>query len=246
MRRRRTRFLLRGIFLSILALGLIWGSHHLLHHLELFALKNIQVLGNSRTIKSAQIIKRSRVQKGINLFEVDLESVHGRLKGHDFFKKVSVRRRLPNTLVIEIQEYEPHFVLMTPRQYYVDDHGEIFKDITDTDDQRDFPVLSGLSEDTLLMNPQRAKEILIQAIKLELAYQKSEFASRYGLSEIHYEKNIGFTLYPEMKKYSIKFGNKDFVNKTKKLAQVLDQMKDSKVKISSIDLNYRGKVLMTL
>jgi len=66
------------------------------------------------------------------------------------------------------------------------------------------------------------------------------------LSEIHYEKNIGFTLYPEKKKYSIKVGLKDFSEKIKKFQEIWDKVQKSNARISSIDLNYPGKVLMTL
>jgi hypothetical protein len=124
--------------------------------------------------------------------------------------------------------------------------GDIFKDITHSEDKRDFPVLSGVTDEMLLANPIKMKEALVEAVKLKNIYKQSDFYSSFGLSEIVFEKNIGFTLYPEKKKYSIKFGLKDFPEKIKKLQEFIGHMESSQAKISSIDLNYPGKILMTL
>jgi len=153
---------------------------------------------------------------------------------------------LPHSLVISLQEHYPEFILYTGRFYYLGRAGEIFKDITDTRESRDFPILTGLTETDLLNRPLKVREVLAKAVKLKNNYQATDFAERFGLSEIHFKKNIGFTLYPEKQKYSIKFGNKDFGEKTQKLMQVMEKLDHGQVQFFSVDLNYPGKVLMTL
>ena len=246
MRRRRFRYGLRIFLVIFLLAGVAAGAGWALTHLELFALKKIEVLGNPQTLKSTQIIQKTGVKTGSNLFAIDLDQIHKTLKKHDFFKEIYVHRRLPSTLVIEVKEFDPQFVLYTGRFYYIDREGEIFKDITDTADKRDFPVLTGIGEEEVLNLPHWVKKVLTRAGDLKEAYQNTEFAKAFGLSEIHYEKNIGFILYPEKKKYSIKFGRKDFGEKIEKLTQVMEKLSKKKAPISSIDLNYPGKILMTL
>jgi len=245
-RRRRTRNLLRALLVLTLVVGVGLGARALLTRLDLFSLKKIVVLGQPQTLSTSQVIQRSGVQLGTNLFSVDLQQVNRRLKGHEYFKTVSVHRRLPSTLAITIKEYFPEFLLHTGRFYYVDSEGEIFKDITDTPDKRDFVIFTGVTEETLLRAPQKIKKAVRIGIQLKEAYQKTTFFKAFGLSEVHYEENLGFTLYPEKQKYSIKMGNKDFKEKLEKLSQVLEKLENSTVKFSSIDLNYPGKVLMTL
>lgn len=245
-RRRRFRFLFRALLGLLLLSGLGWGAQALLTHLSLFSLKRIAVLGNPKTLSIPKIIDRTQAKLGTNIFQVDLKGVRSRLGNYDFFKKVIVRRRLPGTLVVEVQEYTPEFILYTGRMYYVDSEGKIFRDITDGNDKRDFPVLSGITEDEILSQPGEVQEIIKDAFQLKQAYLGTEFSERYGLSEVHYEKNFGFILYPEKEKYSIKFGNSEFGDKVKMLSRVLDRLKNSEIHFSSIDLNYPGKVLMTL
>ncbi len=245
-RRRRMRILSRFFLVLALTSGVGLGGREALRRLEFFSLKRILVVGKPQTLSEAEILQRSGVKVGANLFKIPIKEIQIKLKEHPFFKSVVVQRHLPNTLVIEVKEYFPEFILNTGRLYYVDAEGEIFKDITNTEDKRDYPVLSGITEALLLTQALKIKEAISQAVQLKNVYKQSSYYSQFGLSEIVFEKNIGFTLYPEKKKYSIKFGEKDFSDKVKKLEEFWTRMENSQTKISSIDLNYPGKILMTL
>lgn len=234
-------------FLVLASLGgLAFGAHRALTRLEFFSLKKVLVLGDPQTLPETQVVQNSGAKLGTNLFKVDIQEIQKKLKEHPFFKTVSVQRRLPNALVIEIVEYRPEIILNTGRLFYVDSDGEIFKDITDSQDKRDFAVLSGLSDEMILADAAGSRQILRDALKLQKIYSVSPVFEKLGLSEIAYEKNIGFTLYPETKKYSIKVGLKDFEEKLKKFSEFFSRIESSKGAVSSFDLNYPGKILMTM
>ncbi|MFO1463962.1 MAG: FtsQ-type POTRA domain-containing protein [bacterium] len=245
-RQRRLR-LLGGILLGCAAIaGLFYGGGKVLTRFDFFALQKIVVTGAPKSLSEAEIIQRSGVQLGTNLFKINMKDVQFRLQQHPYFKFVSVQRQIPHTLVLEIREHLPEFVLNTGRLYYVDREGEIFKDITDSEDSRDLPVLSGFTDESILTDPQGSRQAMRAAAELQSLFKAASFAEQLGLSEIHYEKNIGFTLYPEKKKYSIKMGLKDFPEKIRKFQEIWEKVQNSNARISSIDLNYPGKVLMTL
>lgn len=245
---RQRRFKRLGQFLVGLAVagGLVWGGSRALTRFEFFALQKIVVSGDPKSLTEAEIVHRSGVQLGTNLFKIKVQEVQFRLQQHPYFKAVSVQRQIPHTLVLEIREHLPEFVLNAGRLYYVDHDGEIFKDITDSDESRDLVVLSGFSDEIILTDPQGSREAMRAAAQLKKLFREAPFGEELGLSEIHYEKNIGFTLYPEKKKYSIKVGLKDFPEKIKKFEEIWDKVQKTSSRISSIDLNYPGKVLMTL
>lgn len=224
--------------------GVRWG----LPQLPFFDVKKIVVLGEPKTMEPQQIKQqlKAQVPAGANLFALDLIDLQRHIASHDYFSAVQVRRRLPHTLEVVVSEYQPAFVLYTSRLYYVDALGKVFRDITQTKESRDYPIVTGFSEEDLLTQPTLTQKRLRQAARLRDLYEKTAFAATFGLSEIHFQKNLGYTLYPEQKKYSIKFGSEDFTAKTKKLNQVLSRLEEAKLKFSSIDLSYPGKVLMTL
>jgi cell division protein FtsQ len=244
--KRRSRVFFR-LFLFLALIGGIWGGgRYALTHLRFFSIAHLTVQGDPKTLSPEEVIRRSEVAMGDNLFAADIQGIQAKLKIHPYFKTVRVQRRLPNTLVIGVQEYFPEFILSTGRLYYVDRDGEIFKDVTETTDSRDFPVLTGIAEEMILEDAAGIKNVLKDAAELKRIYQQSALFASLGLSEIHYEKNIGFNLYPEKKKYSIKVGLKDFEEKLSKLTDHWEKIDQSKAGISSIDLNYPGKILMTL
>jgi len=243
---RRWRYLARFLLVVGVLGGLAYGGWRATTTFDFFALQKIIVTGSPKSLGEAEIIQRSGVKIGTNLFKIKVQEVQSRLLQHPYFKFVSVQRQIPHTLVLEIHEHLPEFVLNTGRLYYVDKDGEIFKDITDSDDSRDLVVLSGFSDENILTDPQGSREAMRAAAQLQKIFQEAPFWQELGLSEIHYEKNIGFTLYPEKKKYSIKVGLKDFSEKIKKFQEIWDKVQKSNARISSIDLNYPGKVLMTL
>lgn len=231
---------------SFMVLGLWAGIRWGLPRLSFFQLKNIVVLGEPQTMSVDEVKQQVQITQGMSIFSVDLEEVQARLARHDYFSQVRIRRRLPHTLVVSVQEFRPSFLLYTGRFYYVAETGQVFRDITQTKESRDYPVVTGFTENDLLVHPIRIQRQLQQAAQLKHFYEKTDFAARFGLSEIHYEKNLGFTLYPEQKKYSIKFGTQEFGEKTKKLKEVLMELEESNFKFSSIDLNFPGKVLVSL
>ncbi len=245
-RKRRYRLWGRAALVLVILGMMAGGARFALKNLDLFSLQKILVTGDPKTISETQVLQRIQIPLGTNLYSLDLPKIRNQLKGNEFFKKISVHRRWPHTLVVHIEEYQTEFLLYTTRYYYVDRSGVIFKDITDSQDSRDWVIFTGITEDELLSRPNKVKKTLQSGFRLKEAYLKTKFAEAFGVSEIHYDKNIGFTLYPEKQKYSIKFGYQDFGEKIEKLSQVLEKLHQNKVKFSSIDLNYPGKVLMTL
>lgn len=243
---RRRRLLIIGLLSLVLLSGLGYAAYEGLSRMELFNLKKIEIAGNPQSISAEKIKELSGLILGTNLFKLDLNKTKDRVKRHEYFKAVYVSRQFPNSILIEVQEYQPAFILYTQNFYYVSEQGEIYRDITQTQDSRDYPVLTGINEDQLLKYPLKVKEIIQKAAKLKKAYLESSFAQQFGISEINFDKNIGFTLYPEKSKYSIRWGNKDFEKKASKLTKFWESLDDSSMNVSIIDLTYPKKVWVKL
>jgi cell division protein FtsQ len=245
-RKRRARIIFKFFLFLFLILGGIYGVNHLFKTLEFFSLKNIEIQGTPKSLNHDQILSRSKVELGTNLFKINIQNIKENLKEYPYFKSVSVQRRFPHTLVFVLQEYVPTFVLNVGKFFYVDEEGNIFKDISNTKDDRDFVVLSGFDAEVAQQETDQSKKLIQEAAKLKQAYQQFPFYNQIGLSEIHFEKNIGFTLYTEKKKYSIRVGLKDFSDKFKKLEEIWPKFEKMDSGVSMIDLNYPGKILMKM
>ncbi|MBI2337443.1 MAG: FtsQ-type POTRA domain-containing protein [Deltaproteobacteria bacterium] len=238
-RKQRYRFVYKFILL-ILSLSSLWvGAAYFAKRSQFFALSEVKIQGTFYKLDPEKVKQVAGLTLGVNLFQINLDELKSKVLQLGDIKSVFVNRKLPTHLVIYVEEYRPIFILRSNDAYfYVDQGGAVFKEITQTQDSRDFPYLTGMST------------VDAQAIQLALnlreSYQKKGLDNALPISELNFDKNNGFTLYPEKKKYSIKIGSDHFDDKFQKLFLALDQINHSDGSISSVDLNYLGKILVKL
>lgn len=93
-----------------------------------FTIKNIEVEGNG-FYTDRQIINMSEAKTGGNLFkDAQKGKIKRNLKDNIYFRSVSVRRSLPDTLVIEVEEKEELAAMKYGDKYIViDEFGEVLR-----------------------------------------------------------------------------------------------------------------------
>lgn len=109
------------LLLGVVALAAIAFS-------PLFTIKNIKVEGN-RFYTEEQIINMSEAKAEGNLFlNAQKGLIKKNLKDNVYFRRVDVRRSIPNTLVIEVEEKEELAALVYGDKYIViDDNSEVLR-----------------------------------------------------------------------------------------------------------------------
>jgi cell division protein FtsQ len=90
---------------------------------EYFALKILEIHGNSR-LNSREILKTVDLEEGANTLALSIDAVEKALAGHPWVEEASVKRVLPDRLIITIKEKTPVFRIMHEgAQYYADKRG---------------------------------------------------------------------------------------------------------------------------
>ena len=102
--RRRVRLTLFGVGLVLLLGAPFWGPL-LLRQLSFFRVRKVEIVG-ARYVPVADIMDRLRVDTTVSVWDPTGPLVT-RLASHPQLRSVSVRRRLPGTLVVEVQENPP-------------------------------------------------------------------------------------------------------------------------------------------
>ena len=112
-----------------LSLGLLYG-YRFLTTSPYFTLKSVEIQGNSR-LSSREILENSSLSEGANTLALSIADVEQHLARDPWVKEVSIKRILPNRLVIGISEREPAFlVLLQNGMYYADEQGSIIAPVT--------------------------------------------------------------------------------------------------------------------
>jgi len=101
-------------------------------------------------------------------------------------------RRLPDRILIELDEHEPSIVVALGDLYLADAHGELFKRFSPADGIV-LPVLTGISRQSAADDPESIARIVRQGIELVTAIERE--GARLGrVEEAHWDEDLGWTV----------------------------------------------------
>jgi cell division protein FtsQ len=115
-----------------------------------FLVEQIDVLGLT-TIPSNEITLLSDYVKGINIFDVDLVELSEKIEAHPKVDKVSIQRKLPSTLVLNVTERAQVAVMPYSGYYVLVDTEGFAMAITESYGAHDPPLITGVKPQQVLV-----------------------------------------------------------------------------------------------
>ena len=210
-----------------------------------FTVKKV-VVNQCSHITKQQLMKYVQFRIGQNIFMVNLGQLRDRLAEHPWVRRVSVRRELPDKIIVFIEEHRPMALIQLDDLYYVDDHAMVFKRV-ESGDPRDFPILTGFTRADFLEGGKRTQnmmERLKETVKLLLLAESQKALPISQISEVRYEPQLGYSLITNEKGIQIRIGDKDFSTKLRNLAAVLDLAKKRGMTLRLVDLLTPGQAVI--
>ncbi len=159
-----------------------------------FALSYVDVEG-LEYLEEDTLLKAAQAVAGEHLLNVRSEHLEEIFAGLPFVARVSVERRFPDRLHIEIEEHEPAAVIVDDGFWLADVYGDVFLELDDPDpgfELWDLPLISGLTRADL--TTERGKERLLEARRVYRMYGERGLAERQPISEVHIEERLGLSL----------------------------------------------------
>ena len=154
-----------------------------------FVVNTIQTVGRERASKNdlSKILKK--YQK-TSLLSLDLNYIQSEVEKVAWIKKVIIRRVLPNTLSLTIEEFSPRAVWIRGRDRYVlDKNGYTIEKVSDDQFQNYFTI-KGAEAELNLMN-------LIESLEnFDEIYNQIDYANYVGRRrwDLHYKSGVRITL----------------------------------------------------
>jgi cell division septal protein FtsQ len=231
-----------GITLLSLAVVICYELYGVITHTTFLRLDRIEVNPLKRLTRE-DVIALAGVKPGDDMLTMKLDRVGEQLMKNPWAEKVRVRRYFPHTLAIEISEREPVAIVNMGYLYYVDKKGEIFKPLNGGD-SLDYPVLTGISEEDVWKDPNGAKDALKGALGLMEMLRGGQAITMADISEIHYDKGYGFTLFTLSGGVPVKLGSSGFEEKLARLARIYKELQVQLHTLEYIDLDYSDKIIV--
>jgi cell division septal protein FtsQ len=231
-----------GIVVLSLAVVLCYELYGLVAHMTFLRLDRIEVNPLKRLTRE-DVISLAGVKPGDDLLAMKLQRVGEQLMKSPWAEKVRVKRYFPHTLAIEFIEREPVAIVNMGYLYYLDKKGEVFKPLNEGD-RLDYPVLTGITEEDMWKDPAGSRDALKGALGLIALLKGGSLLALAEISEIHYDKGYGFTLFTMRGGVPVKLGNSGFDEKLARLARIFRDLQAQLPTLEYIDLDYSDKIIV--
>ncbi len=237
---------LRKIALGLAGVSLVCGTVYagcrLVGSTTFFRLKNIEV-SSAKRLTQEEILALTGVEAGQDLARMNLKRMGEQLAQNPWVETVRIHRFFPDRLSISITEREPLAIVNMGFIYYLDKKGTVFK-VLNQGDKLDYPVVTGFSEEEISSNPAGSKEALKSTCELlGILREKGAFILA-DVSEIHYDKGYGFTLFTNSGALPVKVGSGDFAGKLERFARIYKDLMAQRASLQYIDLDYIDKIVV--
>lgn len=202
-----------------------------------FALSDVKVSGQSEAT-DVELVRLAGVLLGQNLLSMDVRAMERSIATHPWVKSVSVTRRLPSHLSIEVVEHRAIATLSLGELYLVNEDAEPFKRIK-PGDAVDLPLVTGLDREALTERREEALRSLRDALTLIEAYAADPVVGAQPLSEVnlHPEGVTAVTVNGQ----EIEFGEGDVLPKLGRLARVRKELHARSMVAEVIRLDHRTR-----
>ena len=231
-----------GVVALSLVAGLFYGGYRALSSVTVFSLKNITV-SSAKHLTREEILGLASVEPGKDLFRMNLKRMGEHILMNPWVETVKINRYLPDAIAITVTEREPVAIVNMGFIYYLDSKGKVFK-VLNQGDKLDFPVVTGFSEETLGSDPKGTKEALETTCLLLKTMREKGAVILADVSEIHYDKGYGFTLFTSNGALPVKIGSGDFPAKIERFARIYRDLMAQSTTIHYIDLDYIDKIIV--
>ena len=195
LKRKSYFFIVAIIIITLIALSVLFYNNGLIKESlvksteTFFVVNTIQTVGRERASKNdlSKILKK--YQK-TSLLSLDLNYIQSEVEKVAWIKKVIIRRDLPNTLSLTIEEFSPRAVWIRGRDRYVlDKNGYTIEKVSDDQFQNYFTI-KGAEAELNLMN-------LIESLEnFDEIYNQIDYANYVGRRrwDLHYKNGVRIML----------------------------------------------------
>jgi cell division protein FtsQ len=208
------------------SLAIAWGARQFALTTPRFAVVELDVEGNRRA-SDAEIVRVAGLERGGNVFRVDLEGAERQMLQNPWIQSAKVTRRLPGTIVVQVTEREAAAIaVLGDDLYLVTPKGLPFKVLEDRD-PHDLPVVTGLGPRDFAIDRDSAVERLGEALELIRYYETLPLATVHPAEELHLETDGAAVMTIGSKPITLHLGKEGWRQRLAMAARVLGKLQRS-------------------
>jgi len=229
-------FFSHAVFIFMLGTCFIF-AHDMVTKSNDFSIRQINIKGNNH-LNNEEICKIAGINVNDNIFNINISILRAKLENNLWIKKAKVKRILPDTVEIDINEEIPCAKINFKDTYILNFQGNLFKKYEKKDALFDIPEITGLNYIDL------SKKNYFFCLAIDIAKQKNFFKKKNFT--IHLDKDMGITLFNagDFNEIIIGFNEFEGIIKNLNLVKYYINQKFNDIKIEKIDLSNKNRVIL--
>lgn len=217
-------------------LGFIVAGLAFLLKSSIFNISKIDVkIQNNKVLTDADIKNLSKIEIGQNIYSINKKEIITNIKNNSYVESVKVKRALPNTVEIKIDERSVKYQLKTDDGYiYIDERGYILEKNNEKDDCM---VITGYSTTDLLEGNKLNDEDVEKLKYVENILQEAEYSNILNnITSVDIKNKNDYKIYFDDLKKMAHLGDTSFLNE--KMTYVK--------KILEVEHDYEGEIFVNV
>lgn len=216
---------LTKLFLGVLlvlgtAAGAAWGAYELALTSPRFTIAKLEVQG-ARTLSTEKVAQLAGVEPGENLLALDIAAAERRLVRSPWVERATLRRSLPNVLLVDLVEREAQALAEIGGELFVVDAlGEPFKR-WEAEDPYELPVLTGVTVDDWASDREGSQDRLATGLQLLEQFGRLAVSRKQPAQEVHLAASGALTLVVGVNGLALEMGVGGYTQKMLMVADVL-------------------------
>lgn len=134
----------QAVAAALLVAAALWAGWRQVMRSERLKVKTVEVRGN-RFLSEGEVRELLGPAHGANILGLDIEDLKRRLRASPWLDDATVRRRLPDTLQVDVREREPLALAEVGRLYLMDADGDLIDLYGSRTAAYDLPIVRGLA-----------------------------------------------------------------------------------------------------
>ena len=235
----RRRLFLRVCFVLIFGFGIYWAST-LLMQSPFFRIETILVEGN-KNLSDGEVLSLVSQLRGENVVIADLEVHRERLLSSGWVKQATLRRLLPSTIEVLVDERQPIGLgRFADRLYLIDEVGTVIDEYGPRFSAFDLPIIDGLStqgNQVLTIDTTRAKLAARLIADLRTLPELAAYVSQINVRDA-YDAIVLLSDEPTF----IHLGNERFVERLQEYLELAPALRAQVPYIDYVDLRFERRI----
>ena len=216
------------------------GQHWMLTA-DCLSIRHIHISGCSHT-SSNGLRSLTGMREGDNIITADLTGASRRLENNAWICRAIIKRKLPDTIDIHIEEHREAAVIKLKEPFLVDSRGDIFKKADRN--HAGLPLLTGTDGGNVLPDRQSTGRLIAASLDLISSLKDSGLTGPDGI-RIEMDPVFGLTAFTAAGSLRISLGFDMFAEKLARVDMIIDDLAGKGMSARTISINSIGQAYIT-